>query len=187
MPRCSNEVGERKSIQPTTIPWVEEAYEKIKRIRQTLLTAQSRQKSFADNRRKDLEFEVGDKVFLRVTPFKAGTIAKKGKKLRPRYIRPFEILERVGQVAYRLELPSALSRLHNIFHVSLLKKYHPGPTHILEPETIELDEALSYVEQPVQILERVIKELRPKKIPLVKVLWRNHGLEEATWEVEKEM
>ena len=104
-----DEVGERKIIDPATIPWVEEAYEKVKVIRQRLQTAQSRQKSYADHRRKDLEFEIGDKVFLRVIPLKGKIKGGKGKKLQPRYIGPFNILQRIGNVAYRLELPASLS------------------------------------------------------------------------------
>ena len=111
------EVGERQTLDLTTIPWMEEAYEKVKKIRQTLQTAQSRQKSYADNRRKDLEFQVGDKVFLRLTPLKGSIIAKKGKRLKPRFIGHFPIVERIGQVAYRLELPASLSRVHDVFHV----------------------------------------------------------------------
>ncbi|XP_071920658.1 uncharacterized protein [Coffea arabica] len=181
-----DEVGEKKALDPATIPWMEEAQEKVKLIRQRIQTAQSRQKSYADNRRKDLEFEVGDHVFLKITPLRSIT-AGKGKKLQPRYVGPYKILQRVGAVAYRLELPSSLSRIHNVFHVSMLKKYHPDPSHVLQPEDIEVDESLAYEEKPVQVLDRKVKELRNKRIPLVKVLWRNHGVEEATWEVEEEM
>ncbi|XP_071928113.1 uncharacterized protein [Coffea arabica] len=149
-------------------------------------TAQSRQKSYADNRRKDLEFEVGDKVFLKVTPLRSLT-AGKGKKIQPRYVGPFKILQRVGNVAYRLELPTSLSRVHDVFHVSMLKKYHPDPTHILKSEEIDIDESLTYEERPVQILDRKVKELRTKEIPLVKVLWRNHEVEEVTWEMEEDI
>ncbi|XP_071928103.1 uncharacterized protein [Coffea arabica] len=181
------EVGERKIIDPTTIPWVEEAYEKVKVIRQRLQTAQNRQKSYADHRRKDLEFEIGDKVFLRITPLKGKIRAGKGKKLQPRYIGPFNVLQRIGKVAYRLELPASLSRIHDVFHVSLLKKYHPDPTHILPPEDVELDESLTYEERPIQILDRKVNDLRTKQISLVKVLWKHHEVEEATWELEKDM
>ncbi|XP_027154858.1 uncharacterized protein LOC113754806 [Coffea eugenioides] len=112
---------------------------------------------------------------------------RKGKKLQPRYVGPFKILQRVGNVAYRLELPASLSRIHNVFHVSMLKKYHPDPTHVLKPEEIDIDESLTYEEIPVQILDRKVKELRTKLIPLVKVLWRYHEIEEATWEVEEDI
>ena len=111
---------------------------------------------------------------------------KRGK-LSPRYIGPFEILEKVGKVAYRLALPPDLSSVHNVFHVSMLKKYVPDPTHVLEHEPIEVHEDLAYEEQPVQILDRKEKTIRNKAIPLVKVLWRNHKVEEATWEREDEM
>ncbi|XP_071909722.1 uncharacterized protein [Coffea arabica] len=181
-----DEVGERRILDPTIIPWIEDAQEKVKLIRQRLQTAQSRQKSYADNRRKDLEFEVGDQVFLKITPLRSLT-AGKGKKLQPRFVGPFPILQRVGKVAYRLELPSSLSRIHDVFHVSMLKRYYPDPAHIVQPEEIEIDEALTYEEKPVQVLDRKVKELRNKQIPLVKILWKNHGVEEATWEMESEM
>ncbi|KAL5575262.1 hypothetical protein UlMin_016961 [Ulmus minor] len=106
---------------------------------------------------------------------------KKGK-LSPRYIGPFKILERIGKVAYRLALPPELSSVHNVFHVSMLKKYIPDPTHVLEYESIEVHEDLTYEEQPVQILDQNEKTLRNKTIPLVKVLWQNHKVEEASWE-----
>ncbi|KAL5578816.1 hypothetical protein UlMin_011258 [Ulmus minor] len=94
---------------------------------------------------------------------------KKGK-LSPRYIRPFEILERIGKVAYKLALPSELSAVHNVFHVSMLRKYISNPSHVLERESIEVREDLTYEEQPVQILDRKDKTLHNKVIPLVKVL-----------------
>ncbi|KAL5553282.1 hypothetical protein UlMin_040683 [Ulmus minor] len=111
---------------------------------------------------------------------------KKGK-LSPRFIGPFEILERVGKVAYKLALPPELSSVHNVFHVSMLKKYVSGPSHVLEHEPIQVNEDLTYEEKPVQILDRKDKTLRNKVIPLVKVLWRNHKIEEATWEREDDM
>ncbi|XP_071906002.1 uncharacterized protein [Coffea arabica] len=180
-------MGEKKIVDPTAIPWMEEAQEKVKLIRERLQVAQNRQKSYANTRRKDLKFEVGDKVFLRVKPLKSGVVSKKGKKLKPRYIGPFEILKRIGKVAYQLKLPASMAKVHNVFHVSMLKKYHPDPSHVLQLEDIEVDESLTYEEGPVKILEREVKELRNKKIPLVKILWKNHGLEEATWELEEEM
>ncbi|XP_027171554.1 uncharacterized protein LOC113771136 [Coffea eugenioides] len=114
-------------------------------------------------------------------------MAGKGKKLQPKFVGLYKILERVGNVAYKLELPPSLPRIHNIYHVSILKKYHPDPSHVLQPKNIEIDEALAYEEKPVKLLDRKVKELRNKRIPLVKVLWRNHEIEEATWEVEEEI
>ncbi|XP_071923178.1 uncharacterized protein [Coffea arabica] len=184
---CWDEEGKRKILDPTAVPWIEEAREKVKLIRQRIQTAQSHQKSYADNRMKDLEFAVGDQVFLKITPLKASWMSRKGKKLQPRFVGPYKILQRVGNVAYKWELPSSLSRIHNIFHVSMLKKYHPDPSHVLQSENVEIDEALTYEEKPIKLLDRKVKELRNKRIPLVKVLWRNHELEEATWEVEEEI
>ena len=109
------------------------------------------------------------------------------RELNPRYIGPFEIVERIGPVAYRLDLPEEFSRVHNVFHISMLRKYIPDPSHVLETPEIELRDDLSYEEQPVQILGREEKELRNKTISLVKVLWRNHLVEEATWKREDQM
>ncbi|XP_073042028.1 uncharacterized protein [Primulina eburnea] len=111
---------------------------------------------------------------------------KKGK-LSPRFIGPYEILERVGDLAYRLALPPALSGVHDVFHVSMLRKYHPDPSHVLPPDEVELDQNLSYIERPIQILDRKDKQLRNKLIPLVKVQWNRHGVEEETWELEDKM
>ena len=111
---------------------------------------------------------------------------KKGK-LNPRFIGPYEILDRIGEVAYRLALPPSLSGVHNVFHVSMLRKYVPDPSHILQHEPLQIGEDLSYEEQPVQILDRKVKDLRNKSISLVKVLWRNCATEEATWETEDSM
>ena len=107
--------------------------------------------------------------------------------LSPRYIEPFEIVERIGPVAYRLYLPEELSRVHNVFHISMLHKYISNPSHVLETLELELRDDLSYEEQPVQILGKEEKELRNKTISLVKVLWRNHLVEEATWERKDQM
>ncbi|KAA0067821.1 reverse transcriptase [Cucumis melo var. makuwa] len=122
-------------------------------------TAQSRQKSYADVRRKDLEFDVGDKVFLKVAPMEA----------------------------YRLALLPSLSTVHDVFHVSMLRKYVSDPSHVVDYQPLEIDENLSYTEQPVEVLAREVKMLRNREILLVKVLWRNHRVEEATWEREDDM
>ncbi|XP_041011422.1 uncharacterized protein LOC121255208 [Juglans microcarpa x Juglans regia] len=100
--------------------------------------AQSRQKSYADNRRLHLEFEVGNKVFLRITPMRGVMRFGKKGKLSPRYVRPFEILDRIGPVAYRIALPPTLSGVHNVFHISMLRKYIPDPTHVIDYEPLQL-------------------------------------------------
>ena len=160
---------------------------KVTIIRARLKAARDRQKSYADKRRKDLEFEVEDRVFLKLSPWKGVVRFGKRGKLSPHYIGPFEIVERIGQVAYRLDLPEELSRVHNVFHISMLRKYISDPSHVIEAPEIELKDDSSYEEQPVQILGREEKELRNKTISLVKVLWRNHLIEEATWEREDQM
>ena len=108
-------------------------------------------------------------------------------KLSPRFIGSYEVSERVGPVAYRLILPPELEKIHNVFHVSMLRRYRSNPSHVITPSEIEIQPNLSYEEEPVRILMREVKELRNKKIPLVKVLWHKHGIEEATWELEESM
>ena len=136
---------------------------------------------------KDLEFEVEDQVFLKISPWKGVVRFGKRGKLNPRYIGPFEIVDGIGPVAYRLDLPEEFSRVHNVFHISMLRKYIPDSSHVLETPEIELRDDLSYEEQPVQNQGREDKELRNKTISLVKVLWRNHLVEETTWEREDQM
>ena len=152
-----------------------------------MLTAQSRQKSYADLKRRDIEFAVGEFVFLKISPMKGVMRFGKKGKLSPRYIGLFEILDRVGQVAYRLALPPALAETHNVFHISMLRKYVSDPSHVLSYEPLQLKQDLSYDEQPERILEKGIKELRSKRIPLVMVLWKNSTEREATWELEEDM
>ncbi|KAL0537123.1 hypothetical protein IC582_026093 [Cucumis melo] len=183
-PVCWGEVGEQRLMGPELVQSTNEA---IQKIRSRMHTAQSRQKSYADVRRKDLEFEVGDKVFLKVAPMKGVLRFERRGKLSPRFVGPFEILERIGPVAYRLALPPSLSTVHDVFHVSMLRKYVPDPSHVVDYEPLEIDENLGYVEQPIEVLAREVKTLRNKEIPLVKVLWRNHRVEEATWEREDDM
>ncbi|KAL0540948.1 hypothetical protein IC582_020974 [Cucumis melo] len=183
-PVCWDEVGEQRLMGPELVQSTNEA---IQKIRSRMHTAQSRQKSYADVRRKDLEFEVGDKVFLKVAPMRGVLRFERRGKLSPRFVGPFEILERIGPVAYRLALPPSLSTVHDVFYVSMLRKYVPDPSHVVDYEPLEIDENLSYVEQPVEVLAREVKTLRNKQIPLVKVLWRNHRVEEATWEREDDM
>ncbi|XP_038885836.1 uncharacterized protein LOC120076131 [Benincasa hispida] len=149
--------------------------------------AQSRQKSYADVRRKDLEFEVGGKVFLKVAPMKGVLRFGKRGKLNPWFIEPFEILKQVGLIAYRLALPPSLSAVHNVFHVSMLRKYVADSSHVVDYEPLHLNENPSYEEEPIRILAREVKVLRKKEIVLVKVLWQNHQFEKTTWEHEDDM
>ena len=159
--------------------------EKVALIKERLKAAQSRHKSYADNRRRDLEFEVGDHVFLKVSPMKfVMRFGRKGK-LSPRFVGPFEILERVGTLAYAL--PSSLSKVHNVFHVSTLRKYVFDPSHVVELEPIQISEDLTYEEVPVQIVDVMDKVLRHAVVKLVKVQWNNHSIREATWELKEEM
>ncbi|CAM8900020.1 unnamed protein product [Rhodiola kirilowii] len=178
------DLGESKLLRPDLI---RDATDKVRLIKDKLLAAQSRQKSYADLKRRELEFKVGDHVFLRVSPMKGAMRFGKKGKLSPRYIGLFEILDRVGNVAYRLALPPTLSSVHLVFHISMLRKYMPDPSHVLEYERLQMDDTLSYDEQPVAILNRQVKRLRNKEVVSVKVLWRNHTEPESTWESEKDM
>ena len=130
--------------------------DKIKVIRDRLKIAQDRHKSYANNGRRDLEFEVGDMIFLRISPWKGVLRFVKRGKLSPRYIGPYMIVERIREVAYRLELPSELDRIHDVFHVSRLHKFIPDPSHshVLTEQLVEIQENLTYEEEPVQILDR---------------------------------
>ncbi|XP_062120447.1 uncharacterized protein LOC133834747 [Humulus lupulus] len=159
---------------------VREASEAVEKIRTRMLTAQSRQKSYTDSKCREVEFTVGDLVFLRVSPMKGMVCFGKRGKLSPRYIGPFEILDKVGQVAYHFSLPPALTDTYNVFHISMLQKYVSDLSHVLSYKLIKLRQDLSYDKQPVQIIEKGIKELRFQKIPLVKVLWKNCSVREAT-------
>ncbi|TYJ96450.1 retrotransposon protein, putative, Ty3-gypsy sub-class [Cucumis melo var. makuwa] len=146
-----DEVGEQRLMGPEL---VQSTNEGIQKIRSRMQTAHSRQKSYADVGRNDLEFGVGDKVFLKVAPMK-GVLRFEGRgKLSPRFVGPFEILERLGPVAYRLALPPLLSTVHDVFRVSMLRKYVSNPSHMVDYEPLEIDENLSYSEQQVEVLAR---------------------------------
>ncbi|KAL4282270.1 hypothetical protein GQ457_03G027210 [Hibiscus cannabinus] len=183
-PLCWSELGEGKALGPEVLRDTEE---RITIIYNRLKEAFDRQKAYADLRRRDIQYKVGEKAFLKVSPWKKiSRFGKKGK-LSPRIIGPFEVIEKVGPVAYRLALPPEFNKIHDVFHVSMLRKYRSDPSHILEPEEVELYPNLTYQEEPVQILAREVKRLRNKAVPLVKVLWRSHNTEEATWEPENTM
>ena len=136
---------------------MKEIKEKVRIIQQMLKVASDRQKSYADLKRNDIEYEVGDKVFLKVSPWtKILRFGKKGK-LSLRFIVPYEILERIGPVAYRLALPSTLAKLHNVFHVSMLRKYRYDESHILPVQDIQVQSDFTFDEEPKAILNHEVK------------------------------
>ena len=183
-PLCWTEVGESSITGPDLI---RDTSEKVSLIRQRLLTAQSRQKSYADVRRRPLEFEVGDHVFLKVMPRRGVVSFGKRGKLLPRFIGPFEILERIGTVAYWLTLSPCMIGVHEAFHVSMLWKYTPDPAHVVDWGQIEVDMDGTFEEGPVCIVDSRDQVLRSKTVRLVRVLWRHYGVEESTWEHEDTM
>src|SRR5262249_25027192 len=157
---CWMDVGDKQLEGPDLI---RETSEKVPMIQERLKTAFSRQKSYADPKRKDVQFQPGDHVFLKVSPMKGVVRFGKRGKLNPRYIGPFEILERVGNVSYRLALPPNLGYVHPVFHISMLRKYIPDPSHVLQAQEVGIKEDLSYEETPVAIVDRQVKKLRNKE------------------------
>ena len=181
---CWTKLDEHKIVGPDLVKDMEE---KVQIIQQRLRAASDRQRSYANLKRKDIEYEVGDKVFLKVSQWKKILRFGRKGKLSPRFIGPYKILERVGPIAYRLALPLKLAKLHDVFHVSMLRRYRSDPPHILPIQDIQVQEDFTFKEEPKAILDREIKQLRNKQVPLVKVLWKHHGMEEATWEPESTM
>ncbi|GJY51552.1 putative reverse transcriptase domain-containing protein [Tanacetum coccineum] len=141
-------------------------------------------KCYADLKRKPMEFQVGDKVMLKVSPWKGVVRFGKRGKLNPRYVGPFKVIERVGEVAYKLELPEELSRVHNTFHVSNLKKCHADEPLAVPLDGLHLDDKLHFVEEPLEIVGHEVKRLKRSRIPLVKVRWNSKRGPEFTWERE---
>ncbi|GKB20133.1 putative reverse transcriptase domain-containing protein [Tanacetum coccineum] len=167
--------------------YVQETTEKISKIKDRHKAARDRQKSYADKRRKPLEFSVGDYVLLKVSPWKGVVRFGKKGKLAPRFVRPFEIIKKVGPVAYRLDLPEELNGVHDTFHVSNLKKCLADPTLKVPLDEIRVDAKLNFVEEPVEILEREFKKLKRSRIAIVKVRWNSKRGPEFTWEREDQM
>jgi hypothetical protein len=177
-PLMWSEVGERTFFGPATIV---EAEENVTKVRENLKIAQSRQKSYADPRRKDVSFEVGEHVYLKVSPLRGTKRFHVKGKLSPRYVGPYLIVQRIGKVAYKLELPPELTGVHPVFHVSQLWKCvvveKRVPAHALD-----VQDTLEYLEYPVQILNWAEKSTRSTTTRFSKVLWSNHSEREATWE-----
>ena len=183
-PACWMEADERVLLEPEH---VKETSAKIELVRQRMRAAQERQKAYADKGRRPVEFEMGNYVFLKVSPMRKILRFGKAGKLSPRYIGPYEIIQRVGTLAYKLKLPEELSNIHDVFHVSQLRRWVYDKETILEsPTQVEVQENLVYKKEPVGIVAREEKKLRNKIIKLVKIQW---SLDEndCTWEAEDRM
>ncbi|WVZ48601.1 hypothetical protein U9M48_000022 [Paspalum notatum var. saurae] len=177
-----SEPGERVTFGPDLVT---QAEEQVKFIHDNLKRAQSRQKCYSDKRRRPLVFEKDDHVYLRVSPMKGvHRFGVKGK-LAPRYVGPFKITEQCGPVAYRLELPPHLAAVHDVFHVSQLKKCLRVPEEVIDTSQIQIQPDLTYQEQPIKILDQKQRSTRRRTINFYKVQWSNHSEEEATWEQEE--
>jgi hypothetical protein len=173
--------GEREIFGPDL---VSEAERKVKIIRKNLEASQARKKSYHDKRRKPLQFEVGDYVYLKVLPTKGVQRFGIKGKLAPRYIGPYEIIEACGPVAYKLKLPPKMSAIHNAFHVSQLKKCIRLPMEVLTEPDVEIEPDLSYQEHPSKILDCKERSTRARTIKMYNIQWSNQTEEEATWETE---
>nr|GFA49905.1 putative reverse transcriptase domain-containing protein [Tanacetum cinerariifolium] len=218
-PVCWAEVGDAQLTGPEII---HETTKKIVQIKSRIQAAHDRKKSYADLKRKLMDFQVGDKVTLKVSPWKGVVrFGKRGKlnpryigpfqpidfqvgdkvmlkvspwkgvvcfgkrgKLNPRYIGPFQVLSKVRDVAYRLELPQQLSRVHNTFHVSNLKKCLFDESLVIPLEGLHVDDKFQFVKEPVEIMDREIKQLNRSRVPIIKVRWNSKRGPEFTWERE---
>jgi hypothetical protein len=173
-----SETREQKVFGPDIL---QEAEKQVRMVRENLRVAQLRKKSYADHRRRELSFEVRDFVYLEVSPMRGLRHFKVRGKLAPRFIGPFKILDKRGEVAHQLELSSQLSDVHDVFQVSQLKKCLQVPEEQLPMEDLDAKEDLSYQEYPVKILETSEIVTRNKRIKMCKVQWSHHTEEEATW------
>ncbi|GKE48225.1 hypothetical protein Tco_1479483 [Tanacetum coccineum] len=175
------EIRESSLIGPELVL---ETTDKVVLIKEKLKAARDRQKSYVDFRRKPLESEVGYSVLLKVSPWKGVVRFRKKGKLAPRYVGPFEILKRIGLVAYRLRIPEELNNVHDNFHVSNLKKCLGNANLHVPLNEIKIDKTLCFVEEPIEIIDREVKSLKRSRISLVKVCWNSKRGPEFTWERE---
>ncbi|KAK1414436.1 hypothetical protein QVD17_30180 [Tagetes erecta] len=183
-PICWTEIGEAQISRPE---FIQLSTDIIHKIRDNLLAARNRQKYYADKRRKPMEYNVGDLVLLKVSPWKGVFRFGKKGKLAPRYVGPFKVLKRVGKVAYELELPTELSNVHPTFHVSNLKKCLADENLHIPLDEVQIDESMHFVEKPVEIMDREVKKLKRSRIPIIKVRWESKRGPEFTWEREDQM
>jgi hypothetical protein len=179
-----SQTGESQVFGPDVL---KDAEKQVQMVRERLKVAQTRQKSYADKRMRDLSFEVGDFVYLKVSPMRGTRRFKVKRKLATRYVGPFKIVDRKGEVAYQLELPPQLSDVHDVFHVSQLKKCLRVPEEQLPMEELYLEGDLTYNERPVRILDTTEQVTRSKVIKMCKVQWSHHTEDEATWEHKEEL
>ncbi|KAI0522341.1 hypothetical protein KFK09_004719 [Dendrobium nobile] len=180
-PLCWVETGERKVIGTEM---VDETTSKIRLIRDRLKAVQDRQRKYYDAKHRPVEFEVGEFVLLKVSPMKGVQRFGKTGKLSPRFIGPYEIIEKIGNMAYRLDLPVHMQGIHNVFHISVLRKYVSDDYKRTQSKSIKLRPDLKYVEEPERILDYDVKQLRHRAIPFAKVLWKHGSERDATWEKE---
>jgi len=181
---CWFESGESALLGPDV---VQETAKKVKMIQEKMKVYQRRQKIYHDKKRKDIEFQVGDHVFLRVNLVTGVGRALKCRKSTPRFVGPFELVEKIGVVAYQIALPPSLSNLHDVFHVSQLRKYVYDDSHVIQVDELEVRDNLTVETWPVRVEDREMKRLRGKLIILVKVIWVGPTSESATWESESRM
>ncbi|GJR25930.1 putative reverse transcriptase domain-containing protein [Tanacetum coccineum] len=174
-------------VQLTGPEIIHETTEKIVQILQPLQAARDRQRIYANIRRKPLEFQVGYRVMLKVSPQKGVIRFRKRGKLNPRYIGPFKILKRVDPVACTLELPEELSNIHSTFHISNLKKCLSGESLVILMKELRLDDKINFVEEPVEIMDHEVKQLKQSRIPIVKVRWNSKRGPEFIWEREDQI
>jgi hypothetical protein len=163
---------------------IEEAEATVCHIHGNLKAVKSCQETYANKRHRPLEFDVGNHVYLRVSPMKSVKRFGMKRKLSPHYIRPFPILEKCGIVAYKLDLPPSLSGVHDIFHMSQFKKYLKAPMDVVLPKVIPLEADLLYPEHPIKVLDQKDRVTRCKTIKFFKTQCSNHTEEEATWKSE---
>ncbi|KAI3680990.1 hypothetical protein L6452_35770 [Arctium lappa] len=175
---------EKKFVGPEI---VQETTDKDKSIREHLKAAQDQQKSYADKKRRPIEFQVGDRVMLKVSPWKGIVRFRKGGKLSPRFVGPFTKIKQVGLQAYQLELPSKMSGIHNTFHVCYFRKWLAEEESVIPLSKIRVDEGNRCIEEPDAILEKKTKNLHHKEVTMVKVQWKHHHRANVTWEAEEDM